>query len=72
MADKRECYAGDLMSDMLGKLIQVRNDEGVVTSGHLATVQHSSDEDGKYTAVWLDGSEDSEILAENDLVEVFP
>jgi hypothetical protein len=69
MADKREAYAGDLTSDVLGKTIRVRTMRGdaVVTA-----IQHYRDERQKpRTSVWFENGA-STLLGETDLVEVLP
>lgn len=69
MADKRETYAGDLTSDVLGKVIRVRTMRGEEV---VSAIQHYRDERKKpRTSVWFENGATT-LLGETDLVEVLP
>lgn len=40
MADDRKCYAGDLTSDVLGKVVRVKVDERTVIEDVVLLVEH--------------------------------
>lgn len=68
MADKRETYAGDLTSDVLGKRIRVRTMKG---EPYVDGVQHFTERGKRKTTVWFANGA-STVLADTDVVEVLP
>jgi hypothetical protein len=68
MADKREAYAGDLGSDVLGRTIKVRTMRGEAI---VDAVQHFLDRGKRKTTLWFaNGS--STLVPDTELVEVLP
>lgn len=68
MADKREAYAGDLGSDVLGRTIKVRTMRGEAV---VDAVQHFLDRGKRKTTLWFANGATT-LLPDTELVEVLP
>jgi hypothetical protein len=63
MADERKCFAGDLGTDQIGRVIEVVLDDGGRMADELASVRHDLDGAGqKRTRVQFKHIPDYEIM----------
>lgn len=70
MADKREAYAGDLTSDVIGKRVKVRTMRGEPVIDAIQHYRNTKTEQTR-TVVWFENGSSTE-LADTELVEVLP